>query len=82
MSGPILDAEGTATVKNDQNLPAWSLPSRKEGESTNKESELDEINPDNDKCYEENRTNRIAVVGEGRPLELRAWQTFLRGILS
>lgn len=72
MSGPILDAEGTATVKNDQNLPAWSLPSRKEGQTINKESEMDKINPDNDKCYEENRTNRIALVGKGRPLELWA----------
>lgn len=62
-----------AAAKNDQTLPAWSVAlSRKERQTTNKETEMDEINPDNDKCYEENRTSRVTrmALWGGSPVEL------------
>ena len=84
VSGPILEAEGMAAAKNDQTLPAWSVAlSREERQTTNKETEMDEINPDNDKCYEENRTSRVtrmALWGGSRWSCRASERTFLWGV--
>ena len=51
----------------------WSVAlSREERQTTNKETEMDKINPDNDKCYEENRTSRVTrmALEGGSPEEL------------
>lgn len=73
VSGPILEAEGVAAAKNDQLLPAWSVAlSREERQTTNKETEMGKINPDNAKCCEDNRTSRVTrvAVAGGSPEEL------------
>ena len=86
MSGPILEDEGIAAAKNDQTRPAWSLAAREESQTTNKETEMDKVNPDNDKCYEENRTSRVTGwpwCGEGGQWSYAASEkTFLRGYFS
>lgn len=86
MSGPILEDEGIAAAKNDQTRPAWSLAAREESQTTNKETEMDKVNPDNDKCYEENRTSRVTGwpwCGEGGQWSCAASEkTFLRGLFQ
>lgn len=70
MSGPILEAEGTAAVKNDQHPlppthPAWSLPSREERQATNKKTKMDKVYPDNVK--------KIGPTGESWGVEGGLW---------
>lgn len=77
MSGPILEAGGTSAGKNDQYLPARSLPAREEGQTTSKESETDTLNPDDEKAMKKTEPTASPWWG-GSPLELRASHTFLR----